>query len=124
MERNDMVPKDFRYAIFHQPNAKFPLIAAKKLGFEKEQLTLGLVAPFIGNTYSGSTMIGLSSVLDKAETGDKILAVSYGSGAGSDAFILTVTDHIKRAGTPVLDMVKKKKYVDYALYAKHRNKLK
>ena len=126
MKRNDMEPKDFDYAVFHQPNAKFPKRAAKILGFSQEQIKQGLITPYIGNTYSGATMVGLASVLDVAKPGDKILAVSYGSGAGSDAFILTATDEIKnkKAKIPVLEMIKEKEYIDYALYAKHRNKLK
>lgn len=119
-------PKDFDFAVFHQPNGKFPLKAGKKLGFDLKKLKQGLVTPYIGNTYSGSTPIGLCSILDKAQPGEKVLAVSYGSGAGSDAFSLKITENIKkrRAKEPVLEMVKEKKYVDYATYAKHRRKLK
>lgn len=125
-EKTGKSAKDFDFAVFHQPNGKFPLKAGKMLGFSPEQLKQGLITPFIGNTYSGSTPIGLASVLDAAEPGQKILAVSYGSGAGSDAFSLKVTKNIEkhRAKTPVLEMIKHKKYVDYATYAKHRRKLK
>lgn len=117
---------DFNYVVFHQPNGKFPLRAGKLLGIEKEKFVQGLLTPIIGNTYSGATMLGLASVLDVAKPREKILAVSYGSGAGSDAFSLTVTHNIthRRAKVPVLEQVKEKKYIDYALYAKHRRKLK
>ena len=37
-------------------------------------------------------MIGLTGILDVAKPGDRILMVSYGSGSGSDAFDLEVTD--------------------------------
>ena len=99
---------------------------AKQLGFEKKQIEQGLTTPLIGNTYSGSMMIGLASVLDKAKAREKILAVSYGSGAGSDAFVLTATKNIekKRPKKTVLIMIEEKKYVDYATYAKFRKKLK
>lgn len=117
---------DFDFVVFHQPNGKFPLRAGKKLGFEPEKLQQGLITPLIGNTYSGSTPIGLCSILDVAKPGQKILAVSYGSGAGADAFSLKVTKNIekRRAKKPVLEKVRIKKYVDYATYAKHRRKLK
>ena len=126
MQNVKMQPKDFDFAVFHQPNGKFPVRVAKMLGFEKEQIAQGLTTPHIGNTYSGSMMIGLASVLDKAKEGDKILAVSYGSGAGSDAFVLTATKNIerKRPKKTVFEMFNEKKYIDYATYAKFRKKLK
>ena len=125
-EETGQSPKDFDFAVFHQPNGKFPLKAGKMLGFKPEQLKQGLITPFIGNTYSGATPIGLASVLDVAKPGQKILAVSYGSGAGSDAFSLKATGQIekRRAKKAVFEMIKHKKQVDYATYAKHRRKLK
>ncbi len=126
MKRVNMKPSDFDYAVFHQPNGKFPIRVAKQLGFEKKQIEQGLTTPLIGNTYSGSMMIGLASVLDKAKPGEKILAVSYGSGAGSDAFVLEATKNIskKRPKKTVFDMFEEKEYIDYAEYVKFRKKLK
>ena len=91
----DSKVEDYDYAIFHQPNGKFYLRAAKKLGFTPEQYKDGLLTPNVGNTYSGAVPLALSNVLDKAEPGDKIFIVSYGSGAGSDGFTLTVNDRIE-----------------------------
>ena len=126
LKKTGMKPEDFQFAVFHQPNAKFPLRAAKILGFEREKLEQGLLTPLIGNTYSGASMVGLASVLDKAQAGDKIFMVSYGSGAGSDAFVLTATKNLekKRAQIPLLEKIKNKEYIDYALYARHRRKIK
>lgn len=121
-----VTPQDFTHVVFHQPNGKFPLHVAKELGFSKEQVMLGLLAPKIGNTYSGSTMIGLAAALDQAKPGDRILAVSFGSGAGSDAFSIVVKDAIeeKRDAAPkVLDYVNRKVYIDYATYAKFKRLL-
>jgi len=125
-EETGQTAKDFDYAVFHQPNGKFPIRVANLLGFKYEQIEQGLITPYIGNTYSGATMIGLASVLDIAKPGQRILAVSYGSGAGSDAFSLRVTENIENRHTvqPVLSMIKNKKYVDYAGYARQRKKLK
>ncbi|MCK4348073.1 MAG: hydroxymethylglutaryl-CoA synthase, partial [Thermoplasmatales archaeon] len=115
-------PEDYDYAIFHQPNGKFPIKVAKILGFTYGQIKQGLLAPYIGNTYSGATMIGLASVLDVAKPGDRVFLTSYGSGAGSDGFDITVTDKIKdlaRENAPtVAQMVEDKEYIDYGTYAK------
>jgi len=119
-------PKDYRYAVFHQPNVKFPQRAAKMLGFNDEQIKTGLLVGVIGNTYAGSAMIGLTAVLDEAKPGDKILLVSFGSGAGSDAFALRVTDKIaERQGraAKTKDYVARRTPIDYATYARLRGKL-
>ena len=126
MEKANTKPKDYDYAVFHQPNGKFPLKAGEELGFTKEQVLPGLLSPHIGNTYSGASIIGLSAVLDVAKEGDRIIVVSFGSGAGSDAFDITVTKEIegKRSKLSVADQIKQKQYVDYTAYAKYRRKIK
>lgn len=127
LERAGMEPKDYKYAIFHQPNGKFPTRAAKVLGFTEEQYKTGLLTPMIGNTYSASMMTGLSSVLDEASPGDRVLAVSFGSGAGSDAFDITVTDNITKIDRASVPTIKKltsnTRFVDYAVYAKYKKKI-
>jgi 3-hydroxy-3-methylglutaryl CoA synthase len=114
MERQGTTPKDYKYAVFHQPNGKFPTRAAKILGFSEEQYKDGLLTPFIGNTYSASMMTGLSAILDLANPGDRILAVSFGSGAGSDAFDITVTEHIenleRKAAPTIKEMISRVKF--------------
>jgi len=118
--------EDYDYFVPHQPNGKFPLLAAEKLGFKKEHIEPGLITPLIGNTYSGSAMVGLVATLDIAKPGEKILMVSYGSGAGSDAFEITVTENIKnkRTKVPLRKAIEEKEYIDYAQYAIARKKIK
>ena len=114
---------DFAYAVFHQPNTKFPQRAASMLGFTPEQIKTGLLAPVIGNTYAGAAMIGLTAVLDIAQPGQRILVTSFGSGAGSDAFVLTVTDKIdaRRGLAPsTQDYIARRTVIDYAQYARMR----
>jgi hydroxymethylglutaryl-CoA synthase len=80
----------------------------------------------IGNTYAGSTPLGLAATLDIAKPGDRILVVSYGSGAGSDAFSLVVQDAIKKVrhnDHPVSEFIKRKRYIDYSIYSKLRGKI-
>jgi len=127
MEKMQTKPDDYNYAIFHQPNGKFPIRVAKMLGFSYDQIKQGLLCPYVGNTYSGATMIGLASVLDVAKPGERVFLTSYGSGAGSDAFDITITDQIKNIDknkAPLLsDMIENKEYVDYTTYAKYRDLL-
>src|SRR5512135_2821893 len=94
MEASGTTAKDYKWAVFHQPNTKFPQRVASILGFSMEQIEPGLLVPMIGNTYAGAALIGLTSTLDMAQPGDRILMVSFGSGAGSDAFDILVTDQL------------------------------
>lgn len=119
-------PSDFAAAVFHQPNVKFPTRVAQELGFSREQIKAGLLVGSIGNTYAGSSIIGLTATLDQAQPGDRILLVSFGSGAGSDAFSLVVTDRIvvRRHRAPLTsDYIARRVEIDYALYARYRQKL-
>jgi hydroxymethylglutaryl-CoA synthase len=128
MSKASVKPEDFNYVIFHQPNGKFPQRVGRMLGFTKEQIEPGWLSPWLGNTYSGSSPMGLTATLDIAKPGDKILLVSYGSGAGSDAFVFTVTERINevRDKAPrtreMLD--NNKMYVSYGTYAKFRKKIR
>lgn len=118
--------KDYRYAVFHQPNTKFPQKVAAMLGFNKEQIAPGLLVPIIGNTYAGAAIIGLTATFDMAEPGDRILMVSFGSGAGSDAFDITVTEAIRqrRERAPkTQDYIARRTEIDYATYTRYRGKL-
>jgi hydroxymethylglutaryl-CoA synthase len=127
LEKTGYKIEDFDHVILHQPNAKFPKAAAKRLGVKPEQLQYSLLVPIIGNTYSGSVMVALANVLDHAKPGDKILMTSFGSGAGSDSFAITVTDKIeevKTKGTPLEYFIQRKRYINYADYIKMRKKLK
>lgn len=127
MERLSLTPKDFDYIIFHSPNGKFPITAAKNLGFKIEQLKESLLVRKIGNCYSASSMISLCNVLDKAKPGDRILLTSYGSGAGSDSFSIKVTKGIvkKREKAKMVSYyVNRKENIDYGIYVRLMGKLK
>ncbi|MEM3699588.1 MAG: hydroxymethylglutaryl-CoA synthase [Candidatus Bathyarchaeia archaeon] len=122
MERLNLKVEDINYFVAHQPNIQFPIKVAKELGFREEQYLPSIQVAKFGNTYSGSSPLGLASVLDIAKPDERILIISYGSGAGSDAYSLTTTSQIlekrKRqkltvkyqAENPFLN------YVDYTTY--------
>jgi hydroxymethylglutaryl-CoA synthase len=127
LERSGYKPEDFKYAVFHMPNGKFPLSAGKKMGFTQAQMEQGWVVNLMGNTYSGSSPTGLAAVLDIAEPGDLILITSFGSGAGSDSFILRATDLLperQKLAPAVRSMLESPtKYLTYGEYAKLREKI-
>jgi hydroxymethylglutaryl-CoA synthase, putative len=130
LEKMKTTAQDYTYAVFHQPNAKFPRKVAQMLGFSADQIKPGLVVPLLGNTYSGSSMIGLAATLDIARPGDRIFVTSFGSGAGSDAFDIEVTDVIdcrdiyNRAAAPTVEeLLEHPIYIEYAQYAKHKGKI-
>jgi len=126
MESLGTTPQDYAAAVFHQPNPKFPERAAKILGFKPEQTREGLLCPMVGNTYAGSSMLGMTAVLDVAQPGDRVLLVSFGSGAGSDAISMRVTERIEenRDRAPRTRVyVERRKEIDYGTYVRYRRKL-
>ncbi|MCX6055267.1 MAG: hydroxymethylglutaryl-CoA synthase [Chloroflexi bacterium] len=126
MEQMNRTAEDYTYAVFHQPNPKFPQRAAATLGFSFEQIKTGLLCPVIGNTYAGASLIGLTAVLDIAKPGDRILLVSYGSGAGSDAFSLVATGKLpakQKLAPSTADYIARRTQIDYALYTRMRDKI-
>jgi len=128
MAKARLKPSDFNYVIFHQPNGKFPFRVGELLGFTKKQIEPGWLVSKLGNTYSGSSPIGLTATLDISKPNDLILIVSYGSGAGSDGFVFRVTERINE----VRDLAPKtrfllennRNYLDYGTYAKFRHKIR
>ena len=126
LEQMHRSASDYAFGVFHQPNPRFPMKAGAALGFTPEQIKPGLLAPVIGNTYAGASLIGLSAVLDIAKPGDKILVVSYGSGAGSDAFSLEVTDKIenrRNLAPSTQAYIARRTQIDYAVYTRFRDKI-
>jgi hydroxymethylglutaryl-CoA synthase len=127
MEALGRKASDYAHAVFHQPNAKFPQTTAKQAGFTPEQYGTGLLVNEIGNTYAGSSLIGLTAILDVASPGDRILLVSYGSGAGSDAISLQVTKAVlerKKRAPATCDYIARRIEIDYATYVRFTGKLK
>jgi hydroxymethylglutaryl-CoA synthase len=127
LDRSGHKPEDFRYVVLHMPNGKFPLAAGKRMGFTQKQMETGWVVNLMGNSYSGSSPTGLAAILDVADPGDLILITSFGSGAGSDSFIMKATELLpERQGLAptVRSMLDNpRKYLTYGEYAKLREKI-
>lgn len=123
-------PKKITNCVFHMPNAKFPREVASRLGFSYTQLAPSLVVDDIGNPYSASSLMGLAATLDESQIGDTIFMVSYGSGAGSDAFLWKVNKEIvqvqesrKKNKFFVQNQIKDKIYIDYVRYLQQTHKI-
>lgn len=130
LEKSKISPKKIDYCVFHMPNGKFPREAAKHLGFTPDQLAPSLVVDQIGNPYSASSLTGLSGILDIAKPGQKIFMASYGSGAGSDAFLWETTAALPqcqmsnvKCQMSVKQQIEKKAYIDYTNYLKQTHKI-
>jgi hydroxymethylglutaryl-CoA synthase len=114
--------RDLNYFVPQQPNPAIPVRIAKELGFKDEQYLPSLLINKFGNTYSGCSLVGLAAVLDVAKPDERILMTSYGSGAGSDAYLLRTTSQLPdkrkrqkinvkfQAENPFIE------YVDYTTY--------
>jgi hydroxymethylglutaryl-CoA synthase len=97
-ERNAIGPSEISKAIFYAPDAGTLGGTAKSLGFKPEQIPDHLLTS-VGNTGAAMPLLVLSSVLEQASAGDKLLVVSYGSGC--DALLFEVTDEIENAKSVV-----------------------
>ncbi len=132
-EATQTKPSDYSACVFHQPYAALPSALAKSLGFSAAQVKPGLVASRIGNTYSASCLLALTAVLEKAKPGERILLASFGSGAGSDGFVLRVTERLEewraareRAGLESIEVELGQDHTDeltYGQYARQQGKV-
>ncbi len=93
-ERSAIGPSEISKAIFYAPDAGTLAGTAKSLGLKPEQIPDHLLST-VGNTGAAMPLLVLSSVLEQASAGDKLLVVGYGSGC--DALLFEVTDEIENA---------------------------
>jgi len=109
--------EEYQHVIIQQPDARVPATVSSRLQFTDVQLASGLVSKFLGDLGAASTTVALAAVLDSAKVGDRIMVISYGSGAGSDAISLKVVSDRKSA-FKVQEQADKKEYIDYIKYLK------
>jgi 3-hydroxy-3-methylglutaryl CoA synthase len=91
-ERTAINPVEISKAIFYAPDAGSLAAVAKSLSLKAEQIPDHLLST-VGNTGAAMPLLVLSSVLETAQPGEKLLVVGYGSGC--DALLFEVTDEIK-----------------------------
>jgi hydroxymethylglutaryl-CoA synthase len=94
MERTAIGPSEISKAIFYAPDPGSLAAVAKSLGFKAEQIPDHMFSS-VGNTGTAMPLLVLSSALEEATAGDKLLVVGYGSGA--DALLFEVTEEIANA---------------------------
>jgi len=119
LSKTKLKQNDFTYAIFHMPNGKFPMQIARQLGFSFDQIKRSLVVRELGNSYTASALMGLIATCEFVKPGEKILFASYGSGAGSDAFVFEVTPHMTHHRPHFQKVITQKKYITYPTYLKY-----
>lgn len=117
MRKLESKPGDYAYVAVQQPDARTPGAVAKKLGFSDEQLAGGMVVSEMGDLGAASVPISLAAALDRAKKGDRILAISYGSGAASDALSFKVVSD-RKCSPSVEAEIARKEYIDYLQYLK------
>jgi len=93
-ERSAIGPAEITKAIFYAPDPGTLASTAKSVGLKPEQVPDHLFGN-VGNSGTAMPLLVLSSVLETASAGDKLLVVGYGSGC--DALLFEVTDEIKNA---------------------------
>lgn len=123
MERTAIGPSEISKAIFYAPDPGSLAAAAKSLGFKAEQIPDHLFSS-VGNTGTAMPLLVLSSVLEEASAGDKLLVVGYGSGA--DALLFEVTEEIANSRSSTRRGVRghlasKGQLDSYERYAKFRD---
>jgi len=110
-------PEEYQHVVIQQPDARVPSTVASRMGFTDVQLAAGLVSKSVGDLGTASTLVGLAAVLDVAKVGDRIMVISYGSGAASDAISLKVVSD-RKSPFKVQAELDRKEYIDYVKYLK------
>jgi len=84
---------DFARVVYYAADARQHAALARRLKLDKAQVQDTLYND-IGNTGTASPLLMLAATLETARPGDRILLAGYGDGA--DAFVLRVTDEIRK----------------------------
>lgn len=110
-------PEEYQHVVIQQPDARVPGTIAKRLQFTDAQLSSSLISTSLGDLGAASVPVALASALDSAKVGDRVMVISYGSGAGSDALSFRVVSD-RRPPVKVRAEVDRKEYIDYVKYLK------
>jgi len=117
MKKLNRKPEEYQHVVIQQPDARVPASVGGKMLFQEPQLAAGLTSNLVGDLGAASTPVSLAATLDLAKVGDKILVISYGSGAGSDALSFKVVGD-RKATVKFQQDADRKEYIDYIKYLK------
>jgi len=93
IKKTGLSAKDFAKVAYYAPDARSHQRMIRQLRLEPEQVQDPLFGQ-LGNTGAAFAPMLLVAALEEAKPGDRILWANYGDGA--DAFVLQVTDKIKK----------------------------
>jgi hydroxymethylglutaryl-CoA synthase len=122
MKKLGRKPEEYQHVVIQQPDARVPATVAARMQFTDQQLAGGLTSKILGDLGAASTAVSLAAVLDLAKPDDRILVISYGSGAGSDALSLRVVSD-RKSTVRFQTQVDRKEYIDYVKYLKLKGAL-
>jgi len=120
MKKYQLNARDFSSFVYYASDARQHAALARRLKLDKAQVQDPLYNE-IGNTGTAAALLMLAAALEKAKPGDRLLLAGYGDGA--DAFILRVTDEIKKfQKKPVIShQLAGKTAISYGQYLNWRN---
>lgn len=124
MQKTGLAAKDFARAIFYAPDSRRHSEMSKKLGFTPRQVQEGLFN-VLGNTGAAFSLMLLTSALEEARAGDRLMLAGYGNGAS--ALLLKATDKINgiKGKRTLAQYVASKRFLgDYLKYASWRDLIK
>ena len=116
LEAQKLNPADVTTCVYYASDARQHALLARRMKLAKEQVQDCLYGN-VGNTGTPAALLMLAAALEKAKPGDRIVVAFYGDGC--DAFLLTVTDDIKKfqEQPAVSDKLAGSQAIDYGRYA-------
>jgi hydroxymethylglutaryl-CoA synthase len=115
LEKAGISISDIAGVLVTSPNVRAARLLAASLQKDAgEARSSSDLVDLIGNSGAAQFGLELADQLDRAEPGDRILAVSLADGA--DAMVFEVSEGRRRVGTPVREQLDETMDVDYAKY--------
>ena len=123
LKASDTKAEDFRFVVAVQPDPKSVGRLLGRLGFSAKQMAANAWQSKVGDVGAVAPLLGLAEALSQCDSGDLVLVVGYGPGAGCDAVIVEAGPAVEKARNWGLgDSLEQGEVIDYTVYAKIRNR--